>query len=166
MRLDNRIGIVKEQPGRPELGAEVVTLRLELARQAAIQDNRTDRKCVSKGGAHPPNLRTRRSRRRVPEEPVVDRQGRCVLRPTAGDPRDLPVATRIVQPSSSDEQAVGSKSCTSAKLSHSRNAFSSSVWSSAGVRARMRAVYVARIPEGGHSPRGLKTSSPASATTS
>ena len=60
MRLDNRIGIVKEQPGRPELGAEVVTLRLELGRQAAIQDNRTDRKCVCKGGAHPPNLRTRR----------------------------------------------------------------------------------------------------------
>ena len=48
MRLDNRIGIVKEQPGRPELGAEVVTLRLELGRQAAIQDNRTDRKCVCK----------------------------------------------------------------------------------------------------------------------
>ena len=39
MRLDNRIGIVKEQPGRPEL-AEVVTLRLELGRQAAIQYNR------------------------------------------------------------------------------------------------------------------------------
>ena len=57
MRLDNRIGIVKEQPGRPERGPEVVTLRLELGRQSAIQYNRTDLKSVSKRGAHPPNLR-------------------------------------------------------------------------------------------------------------
>ena len=47
-----------------------------------------------------------------------------------GEPRDLPVATRIVSPPPATSTAVGSKSCISAKLSRSRNASSSSVSSS------------------------------------
>jgi hypothetical protein len=55
MCLNNGIGIVVEQPRGPQCGVKIVTLRLELSCEAAIQHNWTDVQSLRECG-HQPNL--------------------------------------------------------------------------------------------------------------
>jgi hypothetical protein len=48
MCLDDRVWIVMEQARGPELRSEVMTLRLQLSGQAAIEYDRAERQCIGK----------------------------------------------------------------------------------------------------------------------
>jgi hypothetical protein len=56
MRFNNRIRIIMEQPRRPQRRVEVLTLGLELGRQAPIKHDRTGAQRLSECGDHQPNL--------------------------------------------------------------------------------------------------------------
>ena len=56
VRLHDCLRIILKQPRRPEIGVEVVTLRLQLSREAAVEYDRRNRKGSAQCDSHQANL--------------------------------------------------------------------------------------------------------------
>lgn|SRR3954452_11808006 len=93
MRPNDRSRIVNEQPRRPELGVQLVTLDLQLRRQAAVQYNRTAGEGIGQSD-HQPNLATQVGVVLVAELQPVPSKSKIEPRCSVGADGDEPLPDR------------------------------------------------------------------------